>query len=704
MSAANNATVQSTGGNVTFNAAQNTTSSSQNYQGFTAGVSGNEKGGAASFDGGENSQSSNTSTAVTSTVSAGNGLTVKANNALTMQGTNLNSGGDTTLGANTLNYEAAHNTSSNSQATQTLNVAASGKSGGGSGDSGAAAGSYVNTNTSNSSTTAVVGNVNAGGNLNISTTGDQTYTGTNLAAGNNANISSTSGAITLNQAQNSASSSSTQWGVSASASSTAGKDGGTTQQAAAGGGYQTNTSATTTGIASNIKTGGTLDVTSNKDLTLQGTNVTSGGDTTLQSTGGSVNYQALTSTATASGFGVNAQVSGSDTSSGKNPGGTKAGQVGGNYSSQNDVTQTAGSINSGGGVTVKGNQDVTLVGTNVTSTGATAVDATNGNVNIQATTSTKNDQSYAASLGVKNTSSGSGATSTSKNAYSGAVDVNVNETSTETGATFKTGSLSVSSGKDANLTGTNIQTTGDTSLNAGGNLNLTAAQSTNGGVNLNASVVQAKSPAGLIPGGKGGGGTTAIPLVQSAGVNGGSNSQGVSITSGGNLNTTSGGTTTMQATQANVGGTANIDAAGGLNKTSTTSGGVDLGFKLSTKPTGSDDVNLPSTSDTQINAKGGTTTSTAKPTVSTAPASLSVQQTQTIAKSLTSAVSSAPPALQSNLTSILNNANLSTADKFKQMTTAINSDPTLSQADKSKMLSALAAQQQGLGGGTQTTP
>jgi len=193
-------------------------------------------------------------------------------------------------------------------------------------------------------------------------------------------------------------------------------------------------------------------------------------------------------------------------------------------------------------------------------------------------------------------------------------------------------------------------------------------------------------------------------MIQSAGVNGGANYQGVSINTGGDLNTTSGGTTTMQATQANVGGTANIDAAGGLNKTSTVSGGIDVGFKLSAHPTGSDSLNMPSMSDTQINATGGTTTSNAKPSTLSAPASLSTQQTQTISKSLASAVSSAPPALQSSLTSILNNANLSTADKFKKMSNAINNDPTLSQVDKTAMLTALMAQQKSLSGGTQTSP
>ena len=81
--------------------------------------------------------------------------------------------------------------------------------------------------------------------------------------------------------------------------------------------------------------------------------------------------------------------------------------------------------------------------------------------------------------------------------------------------------------------------------------------------------------------------------------------------------------------------------------------------------------------------------------------SLSVQQTKTIAASLTTGVTTASPQLQSGLTSILNNANLSTTDKFTKMTTAITNDPNLSATDKTSMLAALAAQQKSLSGGAQ---
>ncbi|MBU6474902.1 MAG: hemagglutinin repeat-containing protein, partial [Alphaproteobacteria bacterium] len=675
LSAANSATVQSAGGNVNFDAAQDTSASATNYQGFTGDVSGNQKGGSLNFNGGTNSESSSSTTAVTGSVTAGNGLTVKANNALTLQGTNLSSGGDMTLGANTLDYEAAQDTSSNSQSTQTLSAAASGSSNNGA-KSGGGDASYVNTDTSGASTTAVTGNINAGGNLNITTGGGQTYTGTNISAGGNADISSTAGAVNFDQAQNTSSSSSTQWGVSASASGSS-QGGNSSKQGAIGGGYQTNTSATTTGIASNITAGGNLNVTSNNGLTLQGSNIASGGDTTLQSNNGSVDYQALTSTATGSGWGVNARLSGSS-SSGAKPGSSKGGQIGGNYSSQNDVTEAAGSITSGGGVTIKGNQDVTLVGTNVSSAGQTTVAAASGNVNIDAATSTQNDQSYAAALGVKNTRSGG----TSKNNYSGGVDVNVNETSTETGASFNAGSLSISSGKDTNLTGTAITTGGDASLVAGGNLNLAAAESTNGGINLNAGVYQSKNtPLGA---------TGGIPMIRSAGVNGGANYQGVSIEAGGNLSTGSGGTTTMQGTEANVGGTASIDAAAGLDQNSTVSGGIDAGFKLSAHPNSTAGLSLPSAGKTQINAKGGTSTSSL-PVIDS-------RQAEAISQNLTQAVPAAPAELRTSLTRILDNPNLSTADKFQQATSTINKDPNLSRNDRARMLAALARQQQSLNG------
>jgi len=324
---------------------------------------------------------------------------------------------------------------------------------------------------------------------------------------------------------------------------------------------------------------------------------------------------------------------------------------------------------------------VTLEGTNITSTGKTSLEATNGNVNINAATSTQDDQSYAAALGVKNTKDTGG---TSENKYSGGVNVNVNETKTQTGATLNAGSLSITSGKDTNMTGTSVDTSGDTTLNAGGNVNLAAAESTYGGANLNFSVIQAKNPLSSK------GGSTAIPLPQSAGVKGGVDNQGVNLDVGGDLNISSGGTTTMQSTQADVDGAANIDAEGGLNKTSTTSGGVDVGFKLSTNPTGTDDINEPSTTGTTITAKGATNVNNNAP--------LNGQQIQTISTGLAGAVASAPAALQTNLAKILNNASLTTAEKFKQMGDAINNDPTLSSEDKTKMLAALAKQQQDLGG------
>jgi filamentous hemagglutinin len=635
--------------NASASASASTVSGTSNNSGASASV-----GLEASYSGAKSSQSSTSSNAVVSNIHAGGNVNTTTTGAASLEGTNMSSGGDMNLNAGSLNYKAAQNTASSTtgstttnadlqvgiDATKAVNLNASAN--------------YDNSNSSNSSTTAVAGGMTSGGNLHVNTGGDANFEGTNIAAGGSAGVNA-GGNVNFAAAHNTSTSSSNDLNAGGSISLSKSKDSsGAGVNASAG--YTTSTSNENDAVAGSITSGNGLSVTAGKNATFEGTNLSSGGDTNVAA-GGNTSFNAAQSTSSSSGYNVGGSLSMSGGTS-KTTDATKGDStqkttsaginVNGGYNNSSSTTQAASNINSGGKVNISSGNDTNLQGTNIASAGTTSLNAGH-DVNFTAATNTSSSIGVSGSLGASTTkttttpaAAGSKPTTKTENDGNASFDINGGTSTTQTGGSIKAGNIAINSGNDTTLVGTQTQSAGTTTVNAGGNVNLNAATSTNvsGGLGVSA-------------------GSTSTGVTQ-AGISGGSSSQSTNMASGGDLTINSGGKTAMQGSQLSSDSATTVNAKGGTDQSSTTSGNGTL-------------------------------------TMSNAGASLSTQQTKIISNGLTKGVASASPQLQSSLSGILNNPNLSVTDKFKQLTAAVTNDPTLSQADKTTMLATLAAQQKSLG-------
>lgn len=552
----------------------------------------------ASYENDKSSASSSSSNAVVSTIKAGGKVSSTSSGKTSLEGTQINSGGDTVLNAGSLDYKAAANTStststdSKGQAELKVDIKLKSSSLGG---------GYDTSTTKESSSEAVVGGINAGGNLKINTKGDTRLEGTQLSSGGDTSIN-TGGNLKVDAARNTQTSTTTGFNVAAEISGSKSKSG-SSGGIEASGGYNDSSSNASQAVVSNIQSGGKLNVKSGGNASFEGTNIASQGDASIAAKG-DLAFNAAKDTASSKSLDVSANIgaSKSNEKGGTNaktgettkPSSSKEGSFGASadYAQSNSSTATGGTIQSGGNLKLSSGKDTTLEGTQVSAQGKTTV-AAGGNVNVKAAESTSTDLSVGGSIGGstkrETTTGDDGKKTTTKTNEVASADnsfgVAGSKSTTSSVASIGGGQgVDIVAGKDVTLVGTKVDSGGDTKIAAGGNVNLKAATSSTVG--------------GAIGGTAGDGGG----VINRAEIGGGNSKEGVSINGAGNLQINSGGRTSMEGTQAKVDGAASINAAGGIDKASAVSGGATLGM---TKVGAEVDV-----AKTSIQAKGGVTEKT----------------------------------------------------------------------------------------------
>lgn len=552
----------------------------------------------ASYENDKSGSSSSTSNAVVSTIKAGGKVSSTSSGKTSLEGTQITSGGDTELNAGSLDYKAAANTStststdSKGQAELKVDIKLKG---------GSLGGGYDTSTTKDSSSEAVVGGINAGGNLKINTKGDTRLEGTQLNSGGDTNIT-TGGNLKVDAARNTQSSSTTGYNVAAEISASKGK-GGSSGGIEASGGYNDSSSNASQAVVSNIQSGGKLNVKSGGNASFEGTNIASQGDASIAAKG-DLAFNAAKDTSSSQSLDVSAKIgaSKSNDKGGTNaktgettkPSSSKEGSFGASadYGQSSSTTAKGGTIQSGGNLKLSSGNDTTLEGTQVAAQGKTTV-AAGGNVNVKAAESTSSDLSVGGSIGGstkhETTTGDDGKKTTKKTNEMASADngfgLSGSKSTTSSVASIAGGQgVDIVAAKDVTLVGTKVDSGGDTNIAAGGNVNLKAATSSHVG--------------GAIGGTAGDGGA----VINRAEIGGGTSKEGVNINGAGNLKINSGGSTSMEGTQAKVDGSASINAAGGVQKSDAVGGGATLGM---TKAGAEVDVTK-----TSIQAKGGVTEKT----------------------------------------------------------------------------------------------
>lgn len=300
----------------------------------------------AKYAGSIESESESSSTAVTSKYKAGGNVNSTSTEKTTLIGTTFETGGDVNINAGSLDFKAAKDTSTQQSSTNEINaelkVDVVGKAGG------SLAADYANTGDSEKSSTARTGSINAGGNLNIKTTGDTTLEGTQLEAGGKASIAA-GGTVDFKAARDTSESKSTAIDASLELSTSKGAKG-----VEASAGYSQEDSSSSKAQTGSIKAGsGGISVSAGKDANFEGTTLKSDGDTAIGA-GGNVNLKAAKNTETTTSFGVEASLGAEKGDEGSK----QSGSIGGSAAYANTVDSDKTSIQSGGTVTIKGNNVV----------------------------------------------------------------------------------------------------------------------------------------------------------------------------------------------------------------------------------------------------------------------------------------------------------------------------------------------------------
>ncbi|TAN10727.1 MAG: filamentous hemagglutinin N-terminal domain-containing protein, partial [Burkholderiaceae bacterium] len=405
--------------------------------GASVGVSGNVGPGAsspatkeasagagirASYQHDDESSQSASSTAVVSNIHVGGNVHSTSSGATTLQGTQITAGKNVDLEGGSIDYAAAKNTSSSSShdtsAGGSVSVDLVNKS--------ASVGvNYDGNQSSEQSSTAVVGGITAGGNVNLKSSGDTRLEGTNIAAGNGTNIT-TGGNLTFAAAKNTSQSNAS--GTNVSVDVTAGKGEGS---AAVGAGHHQSSASHDEDVAGSISSGaGGINITAGKNATFTGTQLGSDGNVAVAA-GGDLAFNAAHTVDHSQSTGVDVAASASGGKK-ENVGGTRtggmfsektgghtmdqrsgSGSIGVSTSKSDSDVATGSTIRSGGNVTLSSGNNTTLEGTQVAAAGSVGVTA-GGDV-IQ-----KAAVSKSSSSGVDFSASGSGSSLTPIKGKSGA--------------------------------------------------------------------------------------------------------------------------------------------------------------------------------------------------------------------------------------------------------------------------------------------
>lgn len=308
----------------------------------------------ASYSNKQASDSSNSSQAVVSNIHAGGKVSTTSSGTTSMEGTNISGAQGVEIGAQSLNYTAAHDTQSSTSSERNIDASASVGVGLGTKEvEGGVDGGFDKSNASASASTAVTGSIQSGAGLTVKTGGDAHFEGTSIAAQGDATVSA-GGQLTMDAAHSTSSSTSNasnfQAGVEVGGES--GKEGGVKSAGVTlGGGLSTDTSNSDQAITGSVQSGGKLTLSAGSQASFEGTQMNAGGSATVAA--GSVQFKDAKSTSSSSSGGFEAGIG---VKGGKEDGestGSASAMVDGGYTSASQSTSTQTSLQAGGGVQVK---------------------------------------------------------------------------------------------------------------------------------------------------------------------------------------------------------------------------------------------------------------------------------------------------------------------------------------------------------------
>jgi hypothetical protein len=562
----------------------------------------------------QNSKSSSTSgssTAKTSGIS-GKNVSLNAENKITEEGARLDAKDTLSLSATTLDSRAAADKtwSSDSSKTDTERVGlyadanASAHAGGVEGTNASASVSagikaqYQTENSSNSSSTSTAVTSTYGGkNVVLNVKDKATLEGTKINATENVDI--TAGSLDYKAAKNTSTSSSSsdnknieaKLGVGAGASASAGGGaeagyGGTIKGKAGLDGSDSGSSSSTSNVGSISGTNINIKTTKG-DVNMEGTNLKSTGNTTVDAKG-NLNYTAARDTSSSNNSSYNGEIKGELATYNQELSG-KGGYNQNNSSSDKAVT---GSINTGGNLTLKSGGSTTLEGTQLNSKGDTTIDA-KGSVNLKQATSTTSGNGF--NVEGEGKIGADGGYVKADGGYN-----NSSSSTAQTANINSSGNIKITSGQSTNIQGSDINAGKKVDISAGGGLNVTAKEESSSNFNVSGGVGFGNGGA-QVDANLGGEKTTT--------------KTGANISGAGGVNLSSGAAgTTLEGTQVkSSGGNVTVTSEGGITQknanSSTVGGSVGVTFGSATNPGLTDlDLNLDAKSQkTNIAAGGGGT-------------------------------------------------------------------------------------------------
>ncbi len=452
-----------------------------------------------------NTETNAATQAVVSSIKVGGNLNTKSTGKTILQGTNIEAGGDVNLSASELEVLAARNTETSTitseeiktRAAVTIGVKAeAGAKASASTKDGAstkakaevgvavgieASASYDKTEATSASTTAVASNISGGGKININTTGSTKLEGTNLNAGAGVDIAAKD--LNFSAAQNTSSSSDSSLSVSGelNAKIGVGSDNSLAMKAAVA--TSGSNASGTEAVVGSINSGGGINIRTQEDLRLEGTNIAAAGDTNI-SAGGSVSVEAARNTQQSSSLSVNASA-GFDTS--EQTVNAAGGYAKANASASQAVTST---ISTGGALNISAGKDATFQGAKI-SAGGDAQVAAGGNVAFTEARDTAQSESSSVQVALNIGTSDEDnklKKSTTKTTQQGlSVDVayaKSSESTAVTGSIQSGNNLTIVAGGNATFVGTDIAAGNSAQVAAAGDVNFVAAQSTSESVSV----------------------------------------------------------------------------------------------------------------------------------------------------------------------------------------------------------------------------
>lgn len=448
-----------------------------------------------------------------SSLKSGGNMNLNATEQAKFVGANVESGGDMSIKAKDISSMAAQDIekSSSSSTTRTAGVylggnasadAAASSNGTASASASAEASAglrYADQSESSSSgsVTQQTSSFKSGGNITREAQGTITDQGTQIEAAGNIKQSATTikevAAENSSYSTSNSSSNDARVGVYAGAgagadSSTgnAGADASVGLKASYSGSTSSESESSTSTVTSRYKAGGSIDSTSTDKTTLIGTQFEAGKDVNISA--GSLDYQAAkdTTTSSSSSLSGSAEVKvGILGTAGVNG----SAELDAEKSKASSTTSNAGGINAGGSINIKTKGDATFEGTNMSAKDSATVDA-GGNATFNAARDTSSESSVGVSASVSAGTSGSGSSRESEGAGSLGLSASGASSDTAKASTIQAGNggVTIKSGGNTTLEGTQVQSSGTASVTAGGQVKAVDAKSSSSSYGVDASI------------------------------------------------------------------------------------------------------------------------------------------------------------------------------------------------------------------------